>query len=49
VGMDTCPPPDVPGIHPDTGKAYRHCDKYGYCLPCEKDCPVDAIRIDIPY
>jgi NAD-dependent dihydropyrimidine dehydrogenase PreA subunit len=30
-------------------KAFMKYDECWYCLPCEKDCPTQAIRVDIPY
>ncbi len=48
VCIDVCPL-DVLAIDPATGKAYMKHDECWYCMPCEKDCPTDAIRVDIPY
>jgi len=48
VCVDICPL-DLLAIHPDTGKAYMQFDECWYCMPCERDCPVQAIRVDIPY
>jgi NAD-dependent dihydropyrimidine dehydrogenase PreA subunit len=33
----------------EENKAYMKYDECWYCLPCEVDCPVDAIRVEIPY
>ncbi len=30
-------------------KAYMKYNECWYCLPCEVDCPVDAITVEIPY
>jgi len=48
VCVDICPL-DLLAIHPDTGKAYMQFDECWYCMPCGRDCPVQAIRVDIPY
>ncbi|ENF7016637.1 4Fe-4S binding protein, partial [Acinetobacter baumannii] len=24
-------------------------DECWYCMPCEKDCPTDAVKVNIPY
>ena len=26
-----------------------HYDECWYCMPCEKDCPTDAVTVNIPY
>ncbi len=49
VCVDVCPL-DVLAIAPgDKGKAYMKYDECWYCLPCEVDCPTDAVRVQIPY
>lgn len=48
VCIDVCPL-DVLAIDLATGKAAMKYDECWYCLPCEKDCPTQAIRVDIPY
>ena len=48
VCIDVCPL-DVLAIHPGTGKAHMKYDECWYCLPCEVDCPTDAVRVQIPY
>jgi NAD-dependent dihydropyrimidine dehydrogenase PreA subunit len=48
VCIDVCPL-DVLAIDPATGKAAMKYDECWYCLPCEKDCPTQAITVDIPY
>ncbi|RZL10458.1 MAG: ferredoxin family protein [Rubrivivax sp.] len=48
VCIDVCPL-DVLSIDEITGKAHMKHDECWYCLPCEKDCPTQAIRVDIPY
>jgi len=48
VCIDVCPL-DVLRINPDTGKAHMKYDECWYCLPCEKDCPMGAVTVKIPY
>lgn len=48
VCIDVCPL-DVLAVHPESGKAFMKFDECWYCLPCEKDCPTGAVRVDIPY
>lgn len=48
VCIDVCPL-DVLAIDAITGKAHMKHDECWYCLPCEKDCPTQAIRVEIPY
>jgi NAD-dependent dihydropyrimidine dehydrogenase PreA subunit len=48
VCVDVCPM-DLLAINPDTKKAYMQFDECWYCMPCEKDCPTDAIQVNIPY
>jgi NAD-dependent dihydropyrimidine dehydrogenase PreA subunit len=48
VCVDVCPL-DVLAIDPVTHKAYMRHDECWYCLPCEKDCPTQAVRVEIPY
>lgn len=48
VCVDVCPL-DLLAINPVNGKAYMKFDECWYCLPCEADCPTQAIRVDIPY
>ena len=48
VCIDACPL-DLLAIDMTKGVAYMRFDECWYCLPCEKDCPTDAIRVDIPY
>ncbi len=48
VCVDVCPL-DVLAIDLVKGKAYMKYDECWYCLPCEKDCPTDALTVDIPY
>jgi len=31
------------------GKAYMKYDECWYCTPCQTDCPVDAVRVHLPY
>ncbi len=48
VCIDACPL-DVLSIDLSTGKAIMKYDECWFCLPCEKDCPTQAIHVDIPY
>ncbi len=48
VCINVCPL-DVLAIDPATGKAGMKYDECWYCLPCEKDCPTQAITVNIPY
>lgn len=48
VCVEVCPL-DVLVIDAVTGKAAMKYDECWYCLPCEKDCPVGAISVAIPY
>lgn len=48
VCIDVCPL-DVLLIDEATGKAHMHYDECWYCMPCEKDCPTDAVTVNIPY
>ena len=48
VCIDVCPM-DVLAINPETGKAHMKHDECWYCLPCQKDCPTQAIKVEIPY
>jgi len=48
VCIDACPL-DVLAIDLSTGKAAMKYDECWFCLPCEKDCPTQAIHVDIPY
>jgi NAD-dependent dihydropyrimidine dehydrogenase PreA subunit len=40
---------DLLAIDPTTQKAYMQFDECWYCMPCEKDCPTDAVKVNIPY
>jgi NAD-dependent dihydropyrimidine dehydrogenase PreA subunit len=48
VCINVCPL-DVLAIDETTGKAHMKFDECWYCLPCEKECPTEAITVDIPY
>ncbi len=48
VCVDVCPL-DVLFIDEDKGTAFMKYDECWYCLPCEKDCPTNAITVSIPY
>ena len=48
VCVDVCPL-DVLVIADDKSTAYMKYDECWYCLPCEYDCPKNAIKVEIPY
>ncbi len=48
VCVDVCPL-DLLAIDPVKKKAFMQFDECWYCMPCEKDCPTDAVRVSIPY
>jgi NAD-dependent dihydropyrimidine dehydrogenase PreA subunit len=48
VCVDVCPL-DVLEIDKEKGVAYMKYDECWYCLPCEMDCPTNAIVVNIPY
>jgi NAD-dependent dihydropyrimidine dehydrogenase PreA subunit len=48
VCVDVCPL-DVLRISEMTNKAYMAYDECWYCMPCEADCPTQAIKVNIPY
>lgn len=48
VCVDVCPL-DVLVIDMAEGTAYMKYDECWYCLPCEADCPTNAITVNIPY
>ena len=48
VCVDVCPL-DLLAINLLKGKAYMKYDECWYCMPCEADCPTQAIHVDIPY
>jgi NAD-dependent dihydropyrimidine dehydrogenase PreA subunit len=48
VCVTVCPL-DVLAINEETGLAYMKFDECWYCLPCEKECPTQAITVDIPF
>lgn len=48
VCVDVCPL-DLLAIDETKGKAYMKFDECWYCLPCEVDCPTQAIHVSIPY
>lgn len=47
VCVDVCPL-DVLAIN-ERGKAYMKYDECWYCMPCEVDCPTNAVKVSIPY
>ncbi len=48
VCVDVCPL-DVLAIDPEKQKAYMKYDECWYCMPCEVDCPTNAVKVNIPY
>jgi len=48
VCIDVCPL-DVLVIDEDKKVAFMKYDECWYCLPCEEDCPTDAVTVSIPY
>ncbi len=51
VCVDVCPL-DVLRIkerEDGTKTAYMKYDECWYCMPCEADCPTDAVTVTIPY
>ena len=48
VCVEVCPM-DLLAINPATQKACMAFDECWYCMPCEKDCPTGAVKVDIPY
>jgi NAD-dependent dihydropyrimidine dehydrogenase PreA subunit len=48
VCVDVCPL-DVLRISDQTGKAFMKYDECWYCMPCEADCPTDAVSVHIPF
>jgi NAD-dependent dihydropyrimidine dehydrogenase PreA subunit len=46
--IEVCPL-DVLAKNPETGKAYMKYDECWFCLPCEKECPTNAITVKIPF
>ncbi len=46
--IDSCPL-DIIAFDPSDGKIKQVHDECWYCLPCENDCPVKAVRVEIPY
>lgn len=48
VCVDICPL-GVLSINLLEKTAFMEFDECWYCLPCERDCPTGAIRVEIPY
>ena len=48
VRVDVCPL-DVLRISDMSNKAYMAYDECWYCMPCEVDCPTQAVTVNIPY
>ncbi|QYR21459.1 ferredoxin family protein [Paenibacillus sp. sptzw28] len=51
IGCDICVQVCPMGILAldENKKAYMKYDECWYCTPCEVDCPVDAVTVNIPY
>lgn len=45
--IDVCPT-DILGINSE-GRVHMTYDECWYCMPCEHDCPTQAITVEIPY
>ena len=48
VCIDVCPT-DILILDLGNGKVRMAYDECWYCLPCQHDCPTQAIRVEIPY
>ncbi|GJE43341.1 4Fe-4S dicluster domain-containing protein [Methylobacterium soli] len=48
VCVDVCPL-DILAIDENRQKAYMKYDECWYCMPCEVDCPTNAVTVHIPY
>ncbi len=48
VCVDICPL-DILSIDEKRQKAYMKYDECWYCMPCEVDCPTNAVKVNIPY
>ena len=48
VCVDVCPL-DILAIDENKQKAYMKYDECWYCMPCEVDCPTNAVKVNIPY
>ncbi|GBU18094.1 MULTISPECIES: 4Fe-4S dicluster domain-containing protein [Methylobacterium] len=48
VCVDVCPL-DILAIDETKQKAYMKYDECWYCMPCEVDCPTNAVKVNIPY
>jgi NAD-dependent dihydropyrimidine dehydrogenase PreA subunit len=51
VCVDVCPLDVLRIAVQDDGTktAYMKYDECWYCMPCETDCPTDAVTVNIPY
>ena len=51
VCVDVCPLDVLRIVEKDDGKktAYMKYDECWYCMPCETDCPTDAVTVNLPY
>ncbi len=48
VCVDVCPL-DILAIDDQRQKAFMKYDECWYCMPCEVDCPTNAVKVNIPY
>ena len=48
VCVDICPL-DILSIDEKRQNAYMKYDECWYCMPCEVDCPTNAVKVNIPY
>ena len=51
VCVDVCPLDvlRIADLADGTKTAYMKYDECWYCMPCEADCPTDAVTVNIPY
>ena len=51
VCVDVCPLDVLRITTKDDGTktAYMKYDECWYCMPCEADCPTDAVTVNLPY
>ncbi|MGV8546220.1 4Fe-4S dicluster domain-containing protein, partial [Pseudomonas aeruginosa] len=47
-GVEVCSM-DLLAMDPKTRQAYRAYDGCWYCMPCEKECPTGAVKVELPY
>ncbi len=49
ASVSMCAPLDILAIDETRQKAYMKYDECWYCMPCEVDCPTNAVKVNIPY